>query len=174
MSDGMVKQFKKVGSHFAFEFFLEVWKDKLVEMFREWLSPITVEDVQKMVKRGKFPDTQDLDFSGVKDYTEYVEKISTERLFEDYLAPARPDLSQAIQEMGMTGAQWLVKLRGHLLSQVKSEAKPDNEATASPVKGDIVEASCDACGKKWPVLRSEFNSIEECPFCHAGKDEPSP
>ena len=172
MSDGMLNQFKKVGSRFAFEFFLEVWQEKLVEMLRKWLSSVTIEDIQKMVKRGKFPDTQGLDFSGVKDYAEYLEKISTERLFEDYIAPARPDLAQAIQGMGMPGAQWLVKLRGHLLSQVKGSVALAEGTEAPLVKEDIVQASCDVCGKSWPVPRSEFESIKECPFCHTGKDEP--
>jgi hypothetical protein len=165
MSDGMIKQFKKIGSRFAFEFFLEVWKDKLVAMLKDWLSTYTVEDIQKMVKRGKFPDTQGLNFGAVKDYTEYLEKISAERLFEDFIAPARPDLAQAIQGMGMPGAQWLVKLRAHLMNQVLA-----GKGTES-VKEDLVQATCDVCGKSWPVPRSEFDSIKECPFCGAGKDE---
>ena len=157
MSDGMVQQVKKVGSRFAFEFFLEVWKEKLVEMLRKWLSSVTVEDLQKMVKRGKFPDPAGLNFGAVQDYIEYLEKMSTERLFEEYIAPARPDLAEAIQEMSMPGAQWLVKLRQHLLDQVRKVAKP--------VKQDIVQAKCDACGKSWPVPRDEFDKIESCPFC---------
>lgn len=174
MSDGMAKQFKKIGSRFAFEFFLEVWKEKVVEMLRKWLSTYTIEELQKMVKRGKFPDTHSLDFGAVQDYYEYLEKISTERLFEEYLAPARPDFAQAIQEIGMPGAQWLVKLREHLLNQAKgigvSLAK---ETETLLLEEDIVQASCDVCDKSWPVPRSKFESIKECPFCHAGKDEPS-
>ena len=157
MSDGMLQQVKKVGSRFAFEFFLEVWKEKLVEVLRKWLSSVTVEDMKKMVKRGKFPDTAGLNFGGVHDYIEYLEKMSTERLFEDYIAPARPDLAQAIQEMGMPGAQWLVKLRQHLLNLVKGATKP--------IKKDVVKATCDACGKSWPVPRAEFKDITKCPFC---------
>jgi len=157
MSDGVVQQVKKVGSRFAFEFFLEVWKEKLVEMLVKWLSSVTVEDLKKMVKKGKFPDTAGLNFSGVREYYEYLEKMSTERLFEEYIAPARPDLAQAIQGMGMPGAQWLVKLRQHLLDQVRKVAKP--------VKQDIVQAKCDACGKSWPVPRDEFDKIKSCPFC---------
>lgn len=157
MSDGMVQQLKKVGSRFAFEFFLEVWKERFVEMLRKWLSSVTVEDMQKMVKRGKFPDTEGLNFGAVQEYLEYVEKMSANRLFEEYLAPARPDLAQAIQEMGMSGAQWLVKLREHLLDQIRQVTKP--------VKKDMVQATCDSCRKSWPVPREEFDKIESCPFC---------
>jgi len=166
MSDGMVQQLKKVGSRFAFEFFLEVWQPRLVEMLRKWLSPVTIEELRKMVKRGKFPDTTGLNFGAVQEYIEYLEKMSTERLFEEYIAPARPDLSQVIQDMGMPGAQWLVKLRQHLLDQVRG-------ATTS-VKQDIVQATCDSCHRSWPVPRAEFDSIKECPFCHTRADEPSP
>lgn len=167
MSDGMVDQMKKVGSRFAFEFFLEVWQPRLVEMLRNWLSPVTVEDLKKMVKRGKFPDTRGLRFSAVQPYLEYLEKISTKRLFEDFIAPARPDLAQAVQELGMPGAQWLVKLRQHLLDQVKGATKP--------VKKDLVQATCDNCHKSWPVPRDEFKDIKECPFCgHKQGEEVTP
>ena len=163
MSDGIAQQFKKVGSRFAFEFFLEVWQPKLIEMLRKWLSTVTVEDLQKMVKRGKFPDPAGLNFGAVQDYIEYLEKMSTERLFEDYMAPARPDLAQSIQELGMPGAQWLVKLRQYLLAQARGVTKT--------VKQDIVQAKCDACKKSWPVPRAEFKDITECPFCHHKQGE---
>ena len=157
MSVGIGEQFKKVGSRFAFEFFLEVWQPKLVEMLRKWLLSVTIEDLNRMVKRGKFPDTTGLNLGAVQEYYQYLEKISTERLFEEYIAPARPDLAQAIQELGMPGAQWLVKLRQHLLYDTKSFTKP--------VKQDLVQATCDNCRKSWPVPRDEFDKIESCPFC---------
>lgn len=163
MSNGIGQQLKKVGSRFAFEFFLEVWKDKLLDILRKWLSTVTVEDLQKLVKRGEFPDTTGLKFGAVQEYIEYLEKISTERLFEEYIAPARPDLAQAIQEMGMPGAQWLVKLRLHLLEQVRR--------AGGKVKEDLVQATCDACAKSWPVPRAEFKNITECPFCHHKQGE---
>jgi hypothetical protein len=166
MSDGIGQQLKKVGSRFAFEFFLEVWQPRLVEMLRKWLSPVTIEDLKKMVRRGKFPDTLGLNFNAVQPYLEYLEKISTERLFEEYLAPARPDLAQAVQELGMPGAQWLVKLRQHLLDQVRGATKP--------VKKDLVQATCDNCRKSWPVPRDEFKDIKECPFCGHKQGEEIP
>ena len=167
MTDGIGQALKKVGSRFAFEFFLEVWQPKLVEMLRKWLSHVTIEELQKMVKRGKFPDTASLNFGGVQEYVEYLEKVSTERLFEDYILPARPDLAQTIQELGMPGAQWLVKLRQHLLDHVKGFVKP--------VKKDLVQATCDNCHKNWPVPRGEFDKIESCPFCgHKQGEEVEP
>ena len=162
---------KKVGSRFAFEYFLEVWKPKVVEALRKWLARYTVEDITKMVSRGRFPDTSKLDLSALTDYAEHLEKISIERLVEDFLAPARPDLIQALQEMGMPGAKWLVKLRLHLIDKIKRGEKPTE---ASLPKEDIVIATCDACAKSWPVPRAEFDSIKECPFCGHGKDEAPP
>jgi len=167
MSDGIGQSLKKVGSRFAFEYFLEIWKPRLIEMQRKWLASVTVEDLKKMVKRGKFPDSDGFDFNAVREYYEHLEKISTERLFEEYIAPARPDLAQAIQEMEMPGAQWLVKLRQHLLDQVKGAAKA--------VKQDLVQATCDNCQKSWPVPRSEFDKIDACPFCgHKQGEEVKP
>jgi len=65
--------------------------------------------------------------------------------------------------MGMPGAQWLVKLRQHLLNQIREAAKP--------VKQDMVQATCDNCHKGWPVPRDEFKNITECPFCHHKQGE---
>lgn len=167
----MVKEtLKKIGSRFAFEYFLEVWKPKLVDALRNWLKRYTVEDIQKMVSRGRLPDTSKLEFGGLSDYVEYVEKISIERLVEDFLAPARPDIIQAIQDMGMPGAKWLVKLRLHLLNRIRQGVK--SESTTP--KEDIAMATCDACGQSWPVARSEFDAIKECPFCHTESDKQSP
>jgi len=164
VTDGVGQQLKKIGSRFAFEFFLEIWKPRIIETLREWLSGVSVEDLRKVVSEDKFPDTGSLNLSAVTPYAEYLEKISVERVLEDYLAPARPDLVQELQEMGMQGATWLVKFRLHLLEQVKRAGEE--------VKTDLVQATCDACGKSWPVPRAEFDSIEECPFCHTRKDEP--
>lgn len=154
---------KKVGSRFAFEFFLEVWKPKLIEALRNWLARLTVEDIRKMVAKGKFPDTSSLDFPTVTAYVKYIEQISLERLVEEYLALARPDLVGALQEMGMPAAKWLAKLRLHLLDKIRVGGQLVEETA---LKEDVVLATCDACGKKWPVAKSEASSIKECPFCH--------
>lgn len=155
----VIDSLKKIGSQFAFEYFLEIWKPKLVALLREWLAQYTVEDIRKMVSRSRFPDTSALDFSPLTDYLQYIEKIPIERLVEDFLASARPDLIQYLQEIGMPGAKWLVKLRLHLLKKIRQGEE------------DIVMASCDACGKQWPVARAEFDKISECPFCHRKNEE---
>lgn len=161
---------KKIGSRFAFEYFLEVWKPKLIDALRHWLARYTADDIRKMVTRGRFPDTSKLDFSPAAEYVQYIEKISLERLVEDFLAPARPDLIEDLQEMGMPAAKWLAKLRLHILDKIKQGAKTE---TATPKEG-IVMANCDACGKSWPVARAEFDKISSCPFCGSGKDEATP
>lgn len=165
MCPGVVDDLKKIGSRFAFEYFLEVWKDRLIALLRNWLSKYTVDDIKRMVRRSKFPDTNDLNLISLRPHLEHLEKISTERLFEDYVAPARPDLAQTIQEMGMPGARWLVELREYLFTQIRG--------SGSTEKRDLVTATCDNCHKSWPVARAEFASIKECPFCGHGKDEPA-
>lgn len=161
---------KKIGSRFAFEYFLEVWKPKLIGALKKWLARYTADDVRKMVARGRFPDTSKLDFSPAAEYVQYIEKISLERLVEDFLMPARPDLIEALQEMGMPGAKWLAKLRVHLLDKIKQGGKTE----AATPKEEIVMAKCDTCGKSWPVARAEFDKISSCPFCGSGKDEAAP
>jgi len=157
MAEGIFQQLKSVGSHFAFEYFLEIWKPKLIEMLREWLSGYTADEIKKMVRKGTFPDTSNLNFGAVQGYYEYIEKITALRLLEEYLLPARPDLVEAVTRMGIPGANWIVKLRQKLLDQIKGYVKQE--------KQDIVQAVCDKCGKSWPVPREEFDKIEACPFC---------
>jgi hypothetical protein len=165
MTDGIMQAFKKVSGHFAFEFFIEVWNKRIIEALQEWLKGYTPEKMEQLARQGKFPDLQDLDFSVVRNYLEYLEDISAERLFVDFLIPARPDIAEALLNMSANkGVKWFQKLRDHLLDRVRG---------AVPAEADIVQAVCDNCGKSWPVPRSEFDSIKECPFCHTGKDEPS-
>ena len=163
----VIDSLKKIGSRFAFEYFLEVWKPRLIEAVKKWLAHYTVEDMLKMVARGRFPDTSKFDFSPAAEYVQYIEKIPIDRLVEDFLMPARPDLIEALQEMGMPGAKWLVKLRVHLLDKIKQGGKTE----AAIPKEDIVMAACDVCGKSWPVGRSESEDIKVCPFCGAGGED---
>jgi len=162
-TEGIGQRLKKVGSRFAFEYLLEIWKPKLIENLREWLSGYTVNELKAMVKNGTFPDTSDLNFGAVKDYYQYIEKISPLRLLEEYLNPARPDLVEAIQKMGEKGAVWIVSLHQRLLNEIKGSVEQ--------VKQDIVPAVCDECGKNWPVPRDDFDKIVECPFCHHKQGE---
>jgi len=163
----VIDSLKKIGSRFAFEYFLEVWKPRLIEAVKKWLAHYTVEDMLKMVARGRFPDTSKFDFSPAAEYVQYIEKIPIDRLVEDFLMPARPDLIEALQEMGMPGAKWLVKLRVHLLDKIKQGGKTE----AATPKEDIVMAACDVCGKSWPVGRSESEDIKVCPFCGGGREK---
>lgn len=153
----------KFGSRFAFEFFLETMHDAIIQGFKKYLSSITVEDIPAMVRKGRFPPLEHLDLSALGDNGEHIEKISLLRLME-FIAEARPDLAMAIQEMGDAGAEYMAKLRLHILGLLKhAEFKPEE---------NVVLAHCDKCGKKWPVKKDEASSITKCPFCGTGEDEP--
>jgi len=156
------RQLGKFGSRFAFEFFLETMHEPIIQGLRKYLSGIRAEDIPTMVRAGKFPAIEHLNLSAVGDNIEHIEKISLVRLVE-FIAEARPDLVAAIQDIGESGADYLVKLRQHILVRIKgSEFKKED---------DMVLAHCDKCGKKWPVKKAEAASIRECPFCGTGEEE---
>jgi len=156
------KGLSKFGNWFAFEFFLETMHGPIVEGLRQYLSSMSAADIPDMVQNIKFPPINKLDFSFVGENIEHVERIPLVRLVE-FIAEARPDLIEAIQNLGEKGATYLAKLRQHLLDHVKSaEFKPE---------GDMVLATCDNCHKQWPVPRDKAESIDECPFCHHKADE---
>lgn len=157
------------GSRFAFEFYVEFMHDKIIEGLRGYLAPLRPEDVRRMVRKNELPP---LDLSGfsLDDNDKYLEKISAVGVLE-YLAEARPDLAQVIQDMGPRGAQYVAKLRLHLLELVSHPEKSLAESTEYTTKQDMVKATCDKCGKSWPVPKDEASSIKECPFCQAGLDE---
>ena len=158
---------KEFGSGFAFEFFLEVWKPKIIAGLKEWLESYTPEQIRKMVSQSKFPDVHGVNFSAVSDYLKHIEVISAEELFKDFLIPARPDLAEILLDIPADrGTKWFAKLREHILDQVRGVTKP--------VKQDIVQAKCDACKKSWPVPRDEFSSITSCPFCGHKQGEEVP
>jgi len=156
----------KAGSSFAFWFFVEMMHDQIIKGLREYLASMHPGDVPEMVRKGEFPSMEHLDFSAVGDYAEHLEKIPLVTLVE-YLAEARPDLVKAIEKMGMQGAEYLVNLRLHLLGLVKHPQKALGESTGYKPKEEMVQATCDQCGKSWAVPKSEAECIKECPFCHA-------
>ena len=166
------KRLQKAASSFAFWFYIEIMHDEVIKGLRNYLASIQPEDIARMVREGEFPPFEDLDFSAVGDNVEHLEKVPLFSPNDDgdppglveWLAEARPDLVKEIQDMGKQGAEYLVKLRLHILGLLKhTEFKPEE---------DVVLASCDKCGKKWPVKKDEASSITKCPFCGNGEDEP--
>lgn len=157
---------RKFGSRFAFEFFVEIMHDEIIKGLRNYLASILPEDVPRMVREGEFPPLEDLDFSAVADNVEHLKRVSVVRLME-YLAEARPDLTKAIQDMGMKGAEYMVKLRLNLLDRLKHPEKLLAKSTEYQPKTEMVQATCDQCGMSWPVPKDEASSIDKCPFCGA-------
>jgi hypothetical protein len=159
---GIKKKIGKFGSRFAFEFFLEQMHGPMIEALRKYLSPIKTDDIIRMIRNVEFPPMENLDFSALEDNIEHAKKIKLIR-FMEFIAEARPDIAQVIQSEGNAGVDYIVKLREHILNQVEhAEFKPD---------AGTVLATCDECGKSWLVKKEEVDSVKECPFCKAKKDE---
>lgn len=156
------RNLRKFGSRFAFELFIETMHDVIINGLRNYLRSIQPEDIPGMVGQKKYPPLEDLDLSVVGENIEHIEKISLLRLVE-FIAEARPDLAQAIQDTGAAGAEYIVNLRQHILSRIK-------RAEFKPEKG-VKLACCDKCGRKWPVKEEDANSITKCPFCGDGNSQ---
>ena len=166
----MKSRLGKFGSRFAFEFFIETMHGQIVKGLRKYLAGIQPDAIPGMVRKSLFPPLEKVDFSAVSDNAEHFEKVSLVRLME-LVAEARPDLATAIQDMGMPGAEYIAKLRLHLIDQIKHPEKALAKSTEYEPKEKMKKATCDKCGKSWPVPEAEAASIVECPFCHAGKEE---
>lgn len=163
------KRLGKLGSRFAFEFFVEMMHEQIVKALRKYLRGIAPKDMTAMVSEGRFPPLEKLDLTAVSDNAEHFEKISLVRLME-FIAEARPDLATAIQDMGMPGAEYLAKLRLHLIDLVKHPEKELAKSTDYKSEEKMKLATCDKCHKSWPVPEDKASSIEECPFCKAPSD----
>ena len=158
------KRLGKFGGRFAFEFFVEMMHERIVKALHKYLRGIEPKDIPAMVSEGRFPSLEKLDLTMVSDNAENFEKISLVRLME-FIAEARPDLATAIQDMGMPGAEYLAKLRLHLIELVKHPEKPLAKSTDYKSEEKMKRATCDNCGKSWPVPEAEASSIDKCPFC---------
>ena len=159
------KRLKKFGSRLAFEFFVEIKHEEIIKALRKYLKGLDPKDIIAMVNEGRFPSVEHLDFTAVSGNEEHFERISLVRLME-FIAEARPDLATAIQDMGMPGAEYLAKLRLRLIELVKQPEKALAKSTDYKSKEKMKLATCDKCGKSFPVPEAEASSIEECPFCH--------
>lgn len=117
-----------------------------------------------MVRKGRFPPLEQLDFSAISDNSEHLERITTDRLI-DFIAEARPDLIIAIQDMGNKGGKYILKLRRHLLDQIKHPEMALAKSTDYKPELEMVKATCSNCSKSWPVPKDQASSIDKCPFC---------
>lgn len=160
----MRRRLGKFGSRFAFEFFIEAMHNQIIEGLRKYLDGIQPDDIPGMVRKGRFPPLEHLDFTALSDNIEHLEKVSLVRLME-FIAEARPDLAAAIQDMGMRGAKYIVKLRLHLLDLIKHPEKALAKSTEYEAKEKMARATCDKCGKSWPVPKDKVSSLDKCPFC---------
>lgn len=160
------ERFGKLGSRFAFEFFLETMHDSMVQGLKNYLSSIKTEDFADMVRSDKFPSVEKLDFSVAKENIQHIEKISLLRIME-FIADARPDLAEVIQNQQEQGALYLGNLRVHILNRIRQSSM---QKEFKP-QADTVMARCDKCEREWPVTKEEAAAITECPFCGAGRDE---
>ncbi len=158
------KRLGKFGGRFAFEFFVEMMHERIVKALRKYLRGLEPKDIKTMVSEGRFPPLEKLDLTAVSDNAEHFEKISLVRLME-FMAEARPDLATAIQDMGMPGAEYLAKLRLHLIELVKHPEKALAKSTDYEAKEKMKQATCDQCGKSFPIPEAEASSIDTCPFC---------
>jgi len=166
----MRRRLGKFGSRWAFEFFIETMHGQIVKGLRKYLAGIQPDDIPGMVRKSHFPPLEKVDFTAVSDNIEHFEKVSLVRLME-LVAEARPDLATAIQDRGMDGAKYTAKLRLHLLDQLKHPEKELAKSTEYEPEEKMKRATCDKCGKSWPIPEAEASSIVECPFCHAGNEE---
>lgn len=162
----------KFGSQFFYKFIVEVMDDPIVKSLRDYLAPIKSEDIPEIIRQNRFPPLEGIDLSIATDNAELIKNISTVRIIE-FIAEARPDLATAIQEMGMPGAEYIVKLRAYLLDLAMHPENALGKSTDYKPELEMAKATCSKCGKSWTVPKNEVSSIKECPFCHE-KAEISP
>jgi len=160
----MKQRLGQFGSRFVFEFFVETMHDTIVKSLRNYLASIKSEDIPEMVRESRFSPLEKIDFSVLTDNAEHIKNISAVRLME-LLGEARPDLATVIQDMGMPGAEYIVKLRARLLDLVMHPENTLGQSSDYKPELEMVKATCSNCGKSWPVPKDEASSIDKCPFC---------
>ena len=82
---------KKYGSRFAFEFFLEMIHDNIIQGLKDYLESFKPEDVPAMVREKRIPPLDGINFGAVEDNAEHLEKIESP-------APLSADVRSRIKE----------------------------------------------------------------------------
>jgi len=157
---------KEIGSEFAFHMAIEISKPDIVKGFREWLSGFTIQEFKEMILKGEMPPVSGDMFSNAAPYVKYMEGFSVFDLFE-FVGEASPELFKMIQDMGAQGANYLVTLRQYLLDCCKHPEKAPAVVPDAGKAPEMVSVTCDKCGKKFVVKKSEVATLEKCPFCEA-------
>ena len=171
-----VAKLKSGGGRFVFEFFLELYYDDIIKAFREYLEDYTPDDIIKMIKEMRFPATDKFDLGEAQGYIDHIKRITPLR-FMEAIAAARPDLAEAIQAQGASGAQYIVRLRAHFINLIVNpgQAMAKSKDYASGKGGKTVLATCSECHNSYPVPADQVDNPPECPFCKRAKTgQPAP
>ena len=166
----MKRRLAKFGNRFLLEFFIEAMHGTIVKGIRAYLAPVKSEDIPEIIKQNLFPPLKGMNLSIVTDNAELIKTISAVRIME-FIGEARPDLATAIQEMGMPGAEYIVKLRAYLLDLAMHPENALGKSTDYKPELEMAKFTCSKCKKSWVAKKVEASEYDKCPFCGAGKND---
>lgn len=127
---------------FAIETFFEMWQGEIIARFQGYLSGINPDMLKQMVKERVLPPFPENTFDNLREYKAVLDRITPQRFF-DVLTKARPDLAEAIADMGDEGIQYILGLQQYIYEQVNTVSEkpalapppvPTNETPAAPAE----------------------------------------
>ena len=180
-----------MGKGLLIECFLEWHGDELIAQLKDILdkSGITAESIPDYVLNNKALPIPGEAFTAMRGLEDYLEQIDPGRVFE-WIHKARPDLAEALIELGDPGAEYIVRFKMFMIDSIKASApSPEPEAPAEVAEGDtgdeeeespadtppspepgipemrIKRITCELCGESWNATEEEAAKTTECPHC---------
>ena len=178
-----------MGKGLLIECFLEWHGDELIAQLKDILdkSGITAESIPDYVLNNKALPIPGEAFTAMRGLEDYLEQIDPGRVFE-WIHKARPDLAEALIELGDPGAEYIVRFKMFMIDSIKAsapspepeapaESESQNEGVESPDEGvespeepavpemKIKRVTCELCGESWNATEEEAAKTTECPHC---------
>lgn len=178
----------KFGRGLGLHMFIVFFEDTIVQGFKQYLGQFDVEAIRAHVAAEMPLPMHPNAFSELKGLENELGKIEPGLIFE-FLAKARPDLAEALEQMGDVGAEYIVALKQHIIENVRNapsspepaptsavsapstkEAKAVSEEVTSPpapapISAPLKRCTCEDCGQSWEMTEESIAHLQACPFC---------
>ena len=157
-----------IGKKFITELSLEYKHDTILAAVYEFCKPMTPATLKQFIEHGKPPSNLASLISFLSGYKELVKEYSIKALaekFAELICEARPDLEETFYNLGDQSGAWLFGCAELIRNRVLNPSQfMEND------EPEIVEISCDNCGKSMRISRSDAEALKQCPFCGTKED----
>lgn len=159
-----------LSKRFITELSLEYNHKVVLTAVSTFCQQFTPDSLKQLIVQGKPPANLTAVIEFLAKRKDLIKEYSVESLakrFAELICEARPDLEEVFYSCGDEGGEWLYGCA----KLIRERALNPIQFMAEQEKSEIASIVCDKCNKVIIVPRKDIESLKQCPYCGAGKEE---